>query len=419
MKSNEVFLSFLILVLIIFSFYWVLRCRKCKKIKYRENYDLITKPDVSCRTQPVICPSGSYCPSTTGPSILCSPGYTCQTTGLTAQTICPAGSYCPSTTGPSIICPTGTFCPTTGMTKYGFSVGKKIILNNFSFNNGSVNLTNQITWDPSNKPIYFNKSTISIQQNYNQFTLKELDENGEGIENIITIPTNNSYTKTALANQLSNLLTNASASRSQYSVTVNSTSNNNLFKFSVTPQNSFSGASLIFNSKSPFNDLGFNKNIENFVYTSDNKYVLNSTNVDTQMFGPYDDINNSLYASRRNVLLNKINLSFNIISLVDNNSFSSNSTYFNLFIDKSLISDNLIISDLENTSMYTKSLTTSGWSNNIPMYTATVANNNLFTFEIIPSTPVNITDQSYIYLQSYFKQINISNVIFNLEIITT
>ena len=134
MKSNEVFLSFLILVFLIFSLYWGLRCRKCKKIKKnRENYDLITKPDVSCKTQPVICPSGSYCPAMTGlPSIcpmgsycpsnglsgpiLCSAGYTCQTNGLTLQTICPTGSYCSTTTGPSILCPIGSYCPSSGLT---------------------------------------------------------------------------------------------------------------------------------------------------------------------------------------------------------------------------------------------------------------------------------------------------------------
>ena len=165
--------------------YWGLRCRKCKKIKKnRENYDLITKPDVSCKTQPVICPSGSYCPAMTGlPSIcpmgsycpsnglsdpiLCSAGYTCQSNGLTSQTICPSGSYCSTTTGPSILCPIGSYCPLTGMVKPVKNIIKDIKLFDTKVYNSRTTNTK------------INFTSVIIRYTYNDtFILREIYENG-------------------------------------------------------------------------------------------------------------------------------------------------------------------------------------------------------------------------------------------------
>ena len=81
-----------------------------------------------------VCPIGSYCPEGSSMPRLCTPGYYCNTTGLSAVTgpcdagyycngsspvsnpvgapygsTCPSGFYCPEATGSPLPCPLGTF----------------------------------------------------------------------------------------------------------------------------------------------------------------------------------------------------------------------------------------------------------------------------------------------------------------------
>ena len=472
MKSNEVFLSFLILVFLIFSLYWGLRCRKCKKIKKnRENYDLITKPDVSCKTQPVICPSGSYCPAmtglpsicpmgsycpsnglsdpilcstgytcqtngltlqticpsgsycstTTGPSILCpigsycpssgltgpilcSAGYTCQSNGLTLQTICPTGSYCPTTTGPPILCPIGSYCPLTGMVKPVKNIIKDIKLFDTKVYNGGGRYTK------------INFTSVIIRYTYNDtFILREIYENGKHYDRNIIIPYR-SYSRNELASRLSQLLTNWRSDH-YYVVSNNST----LFTFTVTPAvipslsfGSLVGVSLVFNDKSAFDELGFSKNkTYEFNLNNNNKYVLSSANINTQIFG-VPDINNSTYTSTRNVLLKSINLSFQITNIVSLWSLPDNEVKFNLYLFNNQNTSALFTID--------QIIDVSLWS--VQGINHTPRTQNTYSFNFTPNEPINIDNNSYFFLNynsgtHVGDYMDLKNLIVSCEILTS
>jgi len=117
---------------------------------YIENWS--STDNTSCRNIPVICPTGSYCPtpSMTGPT-LCPIGSYCPTSGMTDHKLCPVGSYCPdvgmkefnecpvgsfcsSTKELPTICPIGSYCPNKNMT-----VALKCPVGSYCPNSGMAN----------------------------------------------------------------------------------------------------------------------------------------------------------------------------------------------------------------------------------------------------------------------------------------
>ena len=63
-----------------------------------------------------ICPSGSYCPNTSGEPVSCPEGWY-SAAGAGECTVCPQGKFCPSSKiAAPLDCPEGTYSPLAGMT---------------------------------------------------------------------------------------------------------------------------------------------------------------------------------------------------------------------------------------------------------------------------------------------------------------
>lgn len=75
-------------------------------------------PEGSITGTSEICPIGNFCPEGVGSPQGCEDGYYQTETGKSICNICPTGSYCNSTTTPPIICPGGRFCNGTGLTEF-------------------------------------------------------------------------------------------------------------------------------------------------------------------------------------------------------------------------------------------------------------------------------------------------------------
>lgn len=120
------------------------------------------------------------------------------------------------------------------------------------------------------------KSWYNMPNNYNQFTLTEIDQSANVYTSTITIPIGN-YNKINLASKLSSLLTTASQIAVTYVVTNPLPSEPDTFHFTFTAT-SFGGygsITLSFDETSPFRQLGFEPNSTNTFNLSG---ILESTN---------------------------------------------------------------------------------------------------------------------------------------------
>lgn len=121
------------------------------------------------------------------------------------------------------------------------------------------------------------KSYYNMPNNYNQFTLTEIDQNAFVYVSTITIPIGN-YNKINLASKLSSLLTAASQIAITYTVTNPLPTEPDTFHFTFAATNigGWGSITLSFDETSPFRQLGFEPNSTN---TFNNlSGILESTN---------------------------------------------------------------------------------------------------------------------------------------------
>lgn len=126
------------------------------------------------------------------------------------------------------------------------------------------------------------KSYYNMPTNFNEFILREADQNGVYFPVTITIPVG-SYNKLNLANKLSALMTASSNFSITYTVTnPNVNTEPDTFKFTFTASGvnlpSVGGISLIFDDTSPFRQLGFEASSTNDFIFSGGNFVLLSSN---------------------------------------------------------------------------------------------------------------------------------------------
>lgn len=123
------------------------------------------------------------------------------------------------------------------------------------------------------------KSYYNVPNNYNAFTLRELDSIGNPFNIKIMLPIG-TYNKINLASKLSSVMTTASLFSVVYAVSNPLSIDPDTFHFTFTATNlgSIGGISLIFDDTSPFRQMGFEANSTNTFTVSGLSLVLESIN---------------------------------------------------------------------------------------------------------------------------------------------